>query len=52
MRCGSAAPTVTTNARIRLLLLVDGKLMGSVLPSGSSKEVFLSVAGESELQSV
>lgn len=42
----------TTNARIRLVLLVDGKLMGSVLPASSNKEIFLSVVGEGALQSV
>lgn len=39
----------TTNARIRLLFLMDGHWMGSVLPSGSSKEVYLSVTGENDL---
>jgi len=42
----------TTNARIRLLFLINGQLMGSVLPADGQKEVFLSVAGESDLLSV
>jgi hypothetical protein len=43
----------TTNARIKLLLTVDGALMGSVVPLLSGKhEVYVSAAGEQKIKAV
>jgi hypothetical protein len=42
----------TTNARIRLLFTVNGKLMGSFLKNEERKQVYLSVCGENRIKSV
>jgi hypothetical protein len=42
----------TTNARIRLLFTINGKLMGSVLPNAVKKDIHISVKGERNFKAV